>query len=144
MNWSQSIVTRAGHERFVNTPDRDPCALQQTVLDFAPSFSQDEHYIKTRAGSLTNLPRPWQGGLHESGMWPTRTANIADDQPSAYGGFFMAVQTPLADLINTRMRELGLTRQALGFRLGYHNPLKAGGRVYALCDGNLRSRKSRT
>jgi len=55
----------------------------------------------------------------------------------------MAVQTQLADLINTRMMELSLERQALGFRLGYQNPLKAAGRVSALCDGHLKSRKSR-
>src|SRR5215217_301421 len=55
----------------------------------------------------------------------------------------MVVQTPLADLVNTRMKELRLDRQALGFRLGYRNPLKAAGRVYALCDGHLKSRKSR-
>jgi len=41
------------------------------------------------------------------------------------------------------MTELGLDRQTLGFRLGYQNPLKAAGRVYALCDGHLKSRKSR-
>jgi hypothetical protein len=42
------------------------------------------------------------------------------------------------------MAELRLDRQTLGLRLGYQNPLKAAGRVYALCEGNLRSRKSRT
>jgi len=41
------------------------------------------------------------------------------------------------------MQELSLDPQALGFRLGYRNPLKAAGRVYALCDGHLKSRKSR-
>jgi hypothetical protein len=55
----------------------------------------------------------------------------------------MAVQTPLADLIHARMTELGLDRQALGHRLGYQNPFKAAGRVCALCDGHLTSRKSR-
>src|SRR5262245_56863615 len=55
----------------------------------------------------------------------------------------MAIRTPVADLIHTRMTELGLDRQALGLRLGYQNPLKAAGRVYALCEGHLRSRKSR-
>src|SRR5215216_4003254 len=63
--------------------------------------------------------------------------------PPHDGGFFMAVQTPLADLIYTRMAELGLDRQALGLRLGYQNPLKAAGRVYALCDGHLKNRRSR-
>ena len=53
----------------------------------------------------------------------------------------MSVHTPLAELIQTRMGDLGLARQALGFRLGYQNPLKAG-RVDALCDGHLTSRKS--
>ena len=51
--------------------------------------------------------------------------------------------TPLAHLIQTRMQELGLDREALGFRLGYQNPLKAAGRVYALCNGHLTSAKSR-
>ncbi|WP_146159845.1 hypothetical protein [Bradyrhizobium sp. MOS002] len=30
----------------------------------------------------------------------------------------------------------------LGFRLGYRNPAKAAGRVHALCDGHVTSRKS--
>ena len=55
----------------------------------------------------------------------------------------MAVPTPLAELIQTRMQALGLDRQALGFRLGYQNPLKATGRVDALCNGQIRSAKSR-
>jgi hypothetical protein len=55
----------------------------------------------------------------------------------------MTVQLPLAQLIGTRMHELGLDRQALGFRLGYQNPLKAAGRVDALCGGHISSRKSR-
>ena len=56
----------------------------------------------------------------------------------------MAIQTtPLADLIQTRLQELGLDRQALGFRLGYQKPPKAAGRVDALCDGHLTSAKSR-
>ena len=55
----------------------------------------------------------------------------------------MAVQTLLANLIQARMTDLGLDRQALGLRLGYQNPLKAAGRVYALCHGNLKNRKSR-
>ncbi len=49
----------------------------------------------------------------------------------------MPKRTPLAELILTRMQELGLDRQDLGFRLGYQNPLKAAGRVYALCDRKL-------
>ena len=40
--------------------------------------------------------------------------------------------------------KLGLRSQALGFRLGYQNPAKAAGRVYALCDGHIASRKSRS
>jgi len=26
--------------------------------------------IKTRAGAFTNLPHPWQGGFHDSGIRP--------------------------------------------------------------------------
>ena len=37
-----------------------------------------------------------------------------------------------------------VSREALGFRLGYQNPAKAAGRVYALCDGHIASRKSRS
>jgi hypothetical protein len=55
----------------------------------------------------------------------------------------MTIQTPLADLLQSRMHELGLDRQALGFRLGYQNPRKAAGRVHALCDGQITSAKSR-
>ena len=33
--------------------------------------------------------------------------------------------------------------QALGFRLGYQNPIKGAGRVRALCDGHLTNRKSK-
>src|SRR5271167_382603 len=54
----------------------------------------------------------------------------------------MPVQLPLAQLIQTRMHELGLDRQSLGFRLGYRNPLKAAGRVDALCWGHISSKKS--
>jgi hypothetical protein len=50
---------------------------------------------------------------------------------------------PLAELIQSRLRQLGLTPQELGFRLGYSNPAKAEGRVYAICEGYLDSRKSR-
>ena len=53
-------------------------------------------------------------------------------------------RTPLADLVLNRMKDLGLDHQTLGQRLGYDNPAKAVGRVYALCDGNARlSSKSR-
>ena len=52
----------------------------------------------------------------------------------------MSVKSPLADLIQTRIQQLGLDAQALGFRLGYQNPIK-GARVRALCDGHLTNRK---
>src|SRR5215204_4416158 len=56
----------------------------------------------------------------------------------------MPTQTPLADLIQTRMGELGMDQKALGFRLGsFQNPLKAAGRVHALVDGHITSQKSR-
>jgi len=54
----------------------------------------------------------------------------------------MTMRTPLADLIHSRMHELGLDREAVGFRLGYKNPLKAAGRVQALCEGHITSVKS--
>jgi len=41
------------------------------------------------------------------------------------------------------MRELNLTAEALGQRLGYKNPAKAAERVYALCNGLPFSAKSR-
>jgi hypothetical protein len=50
---------------------------------------------------------------------------------------------PLAELIQSRLRQLGLTPQELGFRLGYSNPAKASGRVYAICEGYLDNRKSK-
>ena len=56
----------------------------------------------------------------------------------------MTVRTPLAALIETRMQQLALDRAALGLRLGYQNPAKAAGRVYALCDGHITSTKSKT
>jgi hypothetical protein len=56
---------------------------------------------------------------------------------------FVPPRNPLADLIQTRMSELGLDEEALGFRLGYKNPVKATGRIHALCYGHLSSRKSR-
>lgn len=49
---------------------------------------------------------------------------------------------PIADLINERMTALGLDRERLGYRLGYTNPIKAAGRVQALCDGFVDNRKS--
>ena len=54
------------------------------------------------------------------------------------------MKTPLAVLIETRMHHLGIDRAALGLRLGYRNPAKAAGRVYALCDGHITSTKSET
>ena len=54
----------------------------------------------------------------------------------------MTIQTPCQTSF-ARMQELGLDRRALGFRLGYHNPLKAAGRVDALCGGHVTSAKSR-
>jgi hypothetical protein len=67
---------------------------------------------------------------------------MASASPPYRRVFIVAVQTPLAYLIQTRMRDLGLERQDLGSRLGYHNPLKAAGRVDALCNGHLTSAKS--
>jgi hypothetical protein len=55
----------------------------------------------------------------------------------------VTIEIPLAKLIQTRMQALGLDRQALGFRLGYQNPLKAAGRVDALCSGQLTSPRSK-
>jgi hypothetical protein len=55
----------------------------------------------------------------------------------------MQIKLPLTELIEARLRQLGLTPQALGFRLGYSNPAKAVGRIYALCEGYLDNRKSR-
>src|SRR4051794_39589370 len=55
----------------------------------------------------------------------------------------MTCPTPLANLIRIRIQELGLTEEALGRRLGYSNPAKATGRVYALCNDQPFSAKSR-
>jgi hypothetical protein len=55
----------------------------------------------------------------------------------------MTQQTPLADLIRNRMRELDLSDEALGRRLDYSNPAKAAGRIHALCNGLPLSAKSR-
>ncbi|XYD12458.1 hypothetical protein R1A27_31420 (plasmid) [Methylobacterium sp. NMS12] len=49
----------------------------------------------------------------------------------------------MADLIQARMQELGLTDEALGRRLGYTNPAKAAGRVHALTNGLPLSARSR-
>ena len=51
------------------------------------------------------------------------------------------LQTPLGQLVQSRMTELGLTPEALGFRLNYRNPAKAAGRVLALCDDHLNIQK---
>ena len=56
----------------------------------------------------------------------------------------MTIRSPLAALIETRMQQLALDRAALGSRLGYRNPAKAAGRVYALCDGHITTTKSRS
>src|SRR5215203_2197429 len=53
------------------------------------------------------------------------------------------LQNPLGQLIQTRMTELGLSPEALGFRLNFRNPGKAAGRVLAICDGHINNRKSR-
>jgi hypothetical protein len=55
----------------------------------------------------------------------------------------MQTKLPLAELIQSRLRQLCLTPQDLDFRLGYSNPAKAAGRVYAICEGYLDSQKSR-
>lgn len=55
----------------------------------------------------------------------------------------MKSKTPLSELIEKRIRFLGISREALGHRLGYRNPLKASGRIYALCDHHPYSEKSR-
>lgn len=54
----------------------------------------------------------------------------------------MVAPTPLSELIRSRSSELGLTFQELGCRLGYSNPAKAAGRLNALCDGVIDSKKS--
>jgi len=53
------------------------------------------------------------------------------------------MKTHLAVLIESRMQQLCIDRAALGLRLGYRNPAKAAGRVYALCDGHITSTKSK-
>jgi hypothetical protein len=58
-------------------------------------------------------------------------------------GTGVKTQSPLARLMQTRMQQLGLDAQMLGFRLGYQNAAKAAGRVQALCDGHLANPKSR-
>jgi hypothetical protein len=56
----------------------------------------------------------------------------------------MHTKLPLSEFIQSRLRQLGLTPQELGFRLGYSNPAKAVGRVHALCGGYLNNKKSKT
>jgi hypothetical protein len=51
-------------------------------------------------------------------------------------------QSPLTDLIQSRMRALGLDAVALGQRLGIMNPERARGRLVALLSGTLDSRRS--
>src|SRR4051812_22820527 len=78
-------------------------------------------------------------------MRPIRSAKVAGVPASGRELMEapMTHQTPLAGLIQARMRELGLTAEALGRRLGYTNPAKAAGRVHALCNGLPFSAKSR-
>src|SRR5829696_6143834 len=80
-----------------------------------------------------------------TGMWPRRTRQTSRaPSPSHWRAFLMPTRTPLADLIQARMEDLGLDREALGFRLGaYKNPLKAAGRVHALIDRHITTEKSR-
>jgi hypothetical protein len=54
------------------------------------------------------------------------------------------IDLPIAELIRTRSQHLGLSAEGLGFRLGYQNPARAAGRVHALCQGYLASRKSKS
>ena len=54
----------------------------------------------------------------------------------------MCKNTPLGELIETGIKDLGLSREELGRRLGYTNSAKASGRVDALCCGHITSRKS--
>ena len=55
----------------------------------------------------------------------------------------MRYEFPLSRLIRNRSQELGLNAKELGFRLGYRNSAKAAGRVDALCEGHIASRKSK-
>lgn len=74
-----------------------------------------------------------------------RESTTIADAPALFFALEGPIQTklPLAELIQSRLQQLGLTTQALGFRLGYSNPAKATGRVYAICEGYLDNRKSR-
>ena len=54
----------------------------------------------------------------------------------------MYQSTPLGELIENRIRDICLSREELGRRLGYTNPAKASGRVDSLCSGHITSRKS--
>src|SRR4051812_15028793 len=76
-------------------------------------------------------------------MWPEEPAIIAEAPAFADCGG-TAMKTPLAVLIEARIKQLDIDRAALGLRLGYRNPAKAAGRVYALCDGHITSTKSTT
>src|SRR5829696_3658214 len=65
-------------------------------------------------------------------------------QPFALEGFSYAYADPTRRPHSDRMEDLGLDREALGFRLGaYKNPLKAAGRVHALINGHITTEKSR-
>jgi transcriptional regulator with XRE-family HTH domain len=63
--------------------------------------------------------------------------------PHQRNGRRMKSKIPMAELIQSRMQELGLSAEGLGFRLGYQNPAKAAGRVQALCNGHLENKRSR-
>jgi hypothetical protein len=58
---------RSAAARKLAMERRRPLGIQ---LDFLRSQPDIAYHITTRAGALTNLPQPWQGGLHECGMWP--------------------------------------------------------------------------
>src|ERR1700681_1317658 len=98
-----------------------------------------------KAGAFPNLPTV--------ARWSPRKGDVADTIGKCSGsaslrrisgGNAMIIRTPLATLIENRMQQLGLARPALGLRLGYRNPAKAAGRVYALCDGHITSLKSKS
>jgi hypothetical protein len=90
---------------------------------------------------------PWQGGVQATGMRPSvigKYDGSARQLPTVLmREIGVDIRSPLARLIHLRMLQLGIDSQALGFRLGYQNPAKATGRVYALCDGHLANRKSK-
>jgi hypothetical protein len=67
---TELVFDRQASERHSIRLDRD---LEFSIqLDFLRSQSHFSSDITTRAGALTNLPHPWQGGLHASGMRPFR------------------------------------------------------------------------